>query len=178
MHPRVVEVVALESPGLDEHLPPLVARDDGQSPVAEVDLAFLEFLGLGLGRLGVEDVHSLGLAYEQFLCVGRELEAPHVSEDGFDLDLLARDRRALQRASPFTRRAIEPEQSLAVDLERTVVAGRDRHGLQSLGNPVHVDHDLDRLPSRVCCGVLLFFLLSSVRACGVGVVVLVALRRL
>ncbi len=42
VHAAVVEVVALEAPGLDEHLPPLVARIEPERPVARAATLFFD----------------------------------------------------------------------------------------------------------------------------------------
>ena len=90
VHLAVVEVVALEAPGLGEHLPPLVARVEPEraSPTRH-DLRLRQ---LGCRRrlgAGVEDVDSPSrLAHQHLLAVGRQLVAPHVLEERLELGLL------------------------------------------------------------------------------------------
>ena len=67
MHPRVVEIVTQQTPGVTEHLSPLFPRVDSERPAVEVDLVLAQILDLLC--LGGGHVEMLALADQQFLAV-------------------------------------------------------------------------------------------------------------
>ena len=92
VHPAVVEIVALEAPGIDELLTPFVARIEVQYPVLEVDLCLGE-VGWRL-RAGVDDVDVVPAPHENLLAVERQLVAADVGHERLGLRVLVLDREA------------------------------------------------------------------------------------
>ncbi len=181
MHVRVVEEVALQSPGLAQHLGPLVARVDPHRPGRELDARILIATGRILVRFG--GAHRAGLdaeepflgAIDENLVVRRDVEADHILRQGRQLlvgDVVGQERAALRRAVvllPGTlgrhhagRLDADPVELPFDRLEAEVEAGRHRHLHAALAQAVEIDPDRSDhlilfLAARLPLGVLVPF---------------------
>jgi len=99
VHVGVIEVVALEAPGLDEHLPELLAGVKGEGPVRQIHLGLIELLGAAEGGGpggGIDHEEVVLLAEHEFLAVGGKLAAADVGHQSLGLVAFVRDIEALE----------------------------------------------------------------------------------
>ena len=172
VHAAIVEVIAVQAPGLVVHLSPLIARAERELPAGEVDGGLAEVLGLACAC--VDDVDGVFSLDEQGLAVGGEFVVGDVAGEGLGLPLALSecglvdgegDKRGL--GAHFGGGG-EHEEGFVVDREPPVVAGWHGRGVDAIGEPGKID--LDRLGFF---GLFLFvgvFLVGFVRlCCGLGV---------
>ncbi len=163
MHARVVEVIALHAPCVDEHLAQVLAHVDRISPRGQLELRFVE-IGRRLGA-GFDDVQIVVLAEQQLLAVARQLVQAHLVEELRRLGAVVRDLDRHQlRLGLRPHLARQPVERLVADRETAVVAGGHGHFVHTIHQPVVIDaHQLCRLRRFLLVGRFIALRIGLVR---------------
>ncbi len=145
VHIAVVEVIAMQTPGVGELLFEFVGRNDGKRPVVEIHdgigQSFRIFQRPGLGRC-VHPPHLRLLADEHLLAVERNLEPAHIFHQGFGLVALVVDVDALQnRFECVAGGSIHPAKPIARRVEIPVIAGGYGYVVETAGDAIEIDLD-------------------------------------
>ena len=143
VHVAVVEIVALEAPGVEEHAAEFGAGVGENRPAGHIDFGFA--VGLGIGKrggfgVGVEDQEIIVFPEQDFLAVGGDFVGFDVGEDGFGRVAFVGDVHALQGA--LRRRcfvAVEPAEALFGGLQSGIVTGGNGDFVQAGGDVGEVD---------------------------------------
>jgi hypothetical protein len=141
VHAGVVEVIALQAPGVHEDLAPVLAHVDGKAPSRQVDAGIREARDLLVP--GIDDRERVSLPEEQLLAVPAELVTLDVLRDGDPFVLVAGERDGDERATAeLSSGARLEEESRRVGAQVGVVAGRD--GNLREAEPDALELDVDR----------------------------------
>ncbi|MFC1791597.1 S41 family peptidase [Gemmatimonadota bacterium] len=129
MHPRVVEVVPLQAPGVDEDLPPVLPDVHGEAPSREVHPVVVQ--SADAGGTGVHHVDVGPLPQKELLPVGGHLVGPcpfgHCHHLGVVLVSYGQGHKASPSSEPAARGPVREEEGAAVHGEIPVIARRNRH---------------------------------------------------
>ncbi len=142
----------MQAPRVVEHLAPFVGGLDGELPVVDAHRE-LGRIARRLG-LGVEQEHVAGAflrppPHDHLPAIGGQRELAHVGEEQLGHGAIVFQRQRLQRGLLLGARfGLEQPQPFGVHAQVGVVAGRQRHLLQALGEPVPDDRGHGRLRHR------------------------------
>ncbi|MNS66314.1 hypothetical protein D3C72_995230 [compost metagenome] len=144
-HLRVIQEVAVQAPGIVEHLLPFQARIRHKRPVVNLDLGFRQ-VGRQLGaRLDHQHLARAGgcragcCPVVQMLFILRQVEFAHIGHQQFRLGAGIANGKRLQAGLVLAAVALKEIQAFVVRGERAVVARRQRHFIQTLGQALADD---------------------------------------
>ena len=118
-------MVALQAPGVDKDLSPVLSDVNGESPATEINLGFGEIIWSR--TRGIDNKESPLLANQDLLAIEREVVVTHILDQDFGFRVIVADRQALQiPGGIWTRLSRQPKEGVSVDSKTVEVACRNR----------------------------------------------------